>query len=131
MRLGMDGQCWEHSTYGNKEFRSTRISFAFGSRSTAVGDGEYVSTLNMPELRDRLQGVDCNDKGPPGLAKLCDRIGEDRNVTDMLPGLQHHSCSTGAQSDFRFLARTTKSFHRKLFFIGCSIPVWLPRPPQV
>ncbi|KAF3558684.1 hypothetical protein F2Q69_00011740 [Brassica cretica] len=96
MRLGMDGQCWEHSTYGNKEFHSTRISFAFGSRSTAVGDGEYASTLNMPELRDRLQGADCDDKGPPGLAKLCDRIGEDRDVTDMLPGFQHHSCSTDA-----------------------------------
>ncbi|KAF3523984.1 hypothetical protein F2Q69_00049496 [Brassica cretica] len=55
MRLGMDGQCWEHLTYGNKEFHSTRISLAFGSRSTAVGDGEYASTLNMSELRDRLQ----------------------------------------------------------------------------
>uniref|UniRef100_A0A0D3E6J6 Uncharacterized protein n=1 Tax=Brassica oleracea var. oleracea TaxID=109376 RepID=A0A0D3E6J6_BRAOL len=97
MRLGMDGQCWEHSTYGNKEFHSTRISLAFGSRSTAVGNREYAATLNMSELRDRLQGADCNDKGPTGVAKLCDRIGEDRDVTDMLPGLQHHSCFTGAQ----------------------------------
>ena len=30
-----------------------------------------------------------------------------------------------------FLAKTTRSFHRELHFIGCSIPVWLPRPPQV
>uniref|UniRef100_A0A0D3DAB1 RNase H type-1 domain-containing protein n=1 Tax=Brassica oleracea var. oleracea TaxID=109376 RepID=A0A0D3DAB1_BRAOL len=30
-----------------------------------------------------------------------------------------------------FLAKTARSFHRKLFFIGCSIPVWLPRSPQV
>ncbi|KAL0898854.1 hypothetical protein Bca101_082815 [Brassica carinata] len=29
------------------------------------------------------------------------------------------------------LARTARSFHRALFFIGCSIPVWLPRPPLV
>ncbi|KAF2584749.1 hypothetical protein F2Q70_00035604 [Brassica cretica] len=96
MRMGMDGQCWEHSTYGNKKFHSTRISLAFRSRSTAMGDGEYASTLNMSKLQDRLQGADCNDKGPSGLAKLCDGIGEDRDVTDMLPGLQHHSCSTGA-----------------------------------
>ncbi|KAF3606503.1 hypothetical protein DY000_02049953 [Brassica cretica] len=30
-----------------------------------------------------------------------------------------------------FLARTARSFHRELHFVGCSIPVWLPRPPQV
>ncbi|KAF3584954.1 hypothetical protein F2Q69_00030161 [Brassica cretica] len=29
------------------------------------------------------------------------------------------------------LARTARSFHRELYFIGCSIPVWLLRPPQV
>lgn len=29
------------------------------------------------------------------------------------------------------LARTARSFHRHLYFIGCSIPVWLQRPPQV
>ena len=29
-----------------------------------------------------------------------------------------------------FLAKTARSFHRKLHFVGCSIPVWLPRPPQ-
>ena len=30
-----------------------------------------------------------------------------------------------------FLVRTARSFHRELFFIGCSIPVWLPKPSQV
>ncbi|KAF3539118.1 hypothetical protein F2Q69_00022918 [Brassica cretica] len=30
-----------------------------------------------------------------------------------------------------YLAKTARSFHRELHFIGCSIPVWLPRPPQV
>ena len=30
-----------------------------------------------------------------------------------------------------FLAKTARSFHRELHFIGFSIPVWLPRPPQV
>ena len=30
-----------------------------------------------------------------------------------------------------FLGKTAKTFHRKLFFIGCSIPIWLSRPPQV
>ncbi|KAF3519248.1 hypothetical protein DY000_02062928 [Brassica cretica] len=30
-----------------------------------------------------------------------------------------------------FLAKTARSFHRELHFVGCSIPIWLPRPPQV
>ena len=30
-----------------------------------------------------------------------------------------------------FLAKTDRSFHRELHFSGCSISVWLPRPPQV
>ncbi|CAN6974642.1 unnamed protein product [Brassica rapa subsp. trilocularis] len=30
-----------------------------------------------------------------------------------------------------FLAKTSRTFRWELFFIGCSIPVWLPRPPQV
>ncbi|KAG5382094.1 hypothetical protein IGI04_033564 [Brassica rapa subsp. trilocularis] len=29
------------------------------------------------------------------------------------------------------LAKSARSFHRSLCFIGCSIPVWLLRPPQV
>ena len=30
-----------------------------------------------------------------------------------------------------FLAKTARTFYRELHFIGCSIPIWLPRPPQV
>ena len=30
-----------------------------------------------------------------------------------------------------FLAKTARSFHRELHFIGCSILFWLPMPPQV
>ncbi|KAF3541648.1 hypothetical protein F2Q69_00021162 [Brassica cretica] len=29
-----------------------------------------------------------------------------------------------------FLAKTARTFCMELLFIGCSIPVWLPRPPQ-
>ncbi|WZZ71636.1 hypothetical protein YC2023_083006 [Brassica napus] len=32
---------------------------------------------------------------------------------------------------YDFLAKTTRSFHRELYFIGCYIPIWLPRPPQI
>ena len=81
---GLDGQWRELSTYGDIKFHSTRISLAFGSRSTSVGNGEYASTLNMPELWDKLQGADCDDKGTQCFAKICDEIREDRDATDML-----------------------------------------------
>lgn len=29
-----------------------------------------------------------------------------------------------------YLAKIARSFHRELYYIGCSIPVWFPRPPQ-
>ena len=60
-----------------KELHSARISFAFGSRSTAVGNREHASIFNMPELWNRLQGADCNDKGTSCLAKLSDGVGKD------------------------------------------------------
>ena len=27
------------------------------------------------------------------------------------------------------LAKIARSFHRDLYYIGCSIPIWFPRPP--
>ena len=65
-----------------------------------MGDGEYASTLAVPELWNRLQRADHNDKGTSRVAKLRDRIGEDRDAADLLPGLQNHSCATSAQPVF-------------------------------
>ena len=45
---------WKGLTYGGTKPLSTWITVAFRSRSTAIGDGEYASTFNMPELWDRL-----------------------------------------------------------------------------
>ncbi|KAF2532343.1 hypothetical protein F2Q70_00031379 [Brassica cretica] len=73
---------------------------AFGGRSTAMGYEEYASTLAMPELWNRLQGADCNDKGTLEVAKLRNRIGENRDVADLFPGLQNHPCVTRAQPFF-------------------------------
>ncbi|KAF3588017.1 hypothetical protein F2Q69_00028127 [Brassica cretica] len=65
-----------------------------------MGNGEYASTLAMPELWNILQGADCNDKGTPRVAKLRDRIGEDRDAADLLPGLQNNPCATSTQPVF-------------------------------
>ena len=75
--MGLDEQWWEHSTYGGKELHSARITFAFGSKSTAVGNGEHASTFDMPELWDGLQVADYNDNRTSCLAKLCDGVGKD------------------------------------------------------
>ncbi|KAF3560395.1 hypothetical protein F2Q69_00015177 [Brassica cretica] len=85
--MSLEGQWRKHSIVGDTKFQSTRISFAFGSRNSAVGNGEHASTFNLSELWDRLQGADSNDKGTPCLAKLCDGIGKDRDAADMLPGV--------------------------------------------
>ena len=65
---GLDGQWRKHSTDGDKKFHSTRVSFAFGSRSSTMGNGEHALTLKLPELWDKLQGADSNDKGSSCLA---------------------------------------------------------------
>ncbi|KAF3489719.1 hypothetical protein F2Q69_00052809 [Brassica cretica] len=62
---------------GGKELHSARITFAFRSKSTAVGNGEHASTFDMPELWDGLQVADYNDKGTSCLAKLCDGVEKD------------------------------------------------------
>ena len=54
-----------------------------------------------------------------------------RDSQDLFPDftIAHIQRAQNQISDF--LAMTVRSFHRFLYFIGCSIPVWLPGPPQV
>ena len=75
--MGVDGQWWEHPTYGGKESHAARVTPAYRIGSTAVGNGEHAPTFDMPELWNGLQGDDCNAKRAPGLAKLCDEAGKD------------------------------------------------------
>ncbi|KAF3552082.1 hypothetical protein DY000_02002842 [Brassica cretica] len=81
-------------------------------------------------------GADCNDlitmiKEPhawPSFATKLERI-ETRQICFpdfkiiYIPLAQNHISDS--------LARTVRSFYRELCLVGCSIPVWLPRPPQV
>ena len=62
-----------------------------------------MENMLQSKLWNGLQGFDCNDQRVSCLAKLCDRIGEDRDFEDMLPGFQDYSYSTSADSNFRFL----------------------------
>ena len=63
-----------------------RESIPFRSRGAKIGNGEHASTFIMPELRNELQGSDRNDNGTTSLAKVCDGIGDNKDVPVMLPG---------------------------------------------
>ena len=69
-----------------------------------MGDGEHGSVFNMSELWNGLQRFDRHDKGASCLAKVCNRIEEDSDSEDMLSGLQNHSYSSSAKSDFGFFS---------------------------
>ena len=71
-------------------------------------------------------GMDCKTTS---LAKLRNEIRGDSDSSD--PDFKI-SYTPRAQSGIPdSLDRTARSFHRELSFIGCSIPIWLPRKFQV
>ncbi|KAF2596974.1 hypothetical protein F2Q68_00010077 [Brassica cretica] len=74
-----------------------------------MGDGEHASVFDMSELWNRLQRFDHHDKGASCLAKFCNIFVEDSDSEDMLPGFQNQISDS--------LARTARSFHRKLCFV--------------
>ena len=79
-------------------------------------------------------GTDCKDliamiKEPhawPSFATKFERI-ETLQICFSDFSITHVPRARNQISDF--LAKTARSFHRELLFIGCSIPVWLLRPP--
>ena len=119
----------EDSTYGDTELYSKRVCLTFRDGSTELGDGEYAPAFDLSKFWNGLQGFDCNDQRALCLAELCDKIGEDRDSQDKLPEITHIPRAQNQTSDF--LARTVRFFHKVLYFIGCSISVWLPKPLQV
>ncbi|KAF3604286.1 hypothetical protein F2Q69_00036640 [Brassica cretica] len=102
--MDLDRQLGKCSTYGDIKLYSAIVCPAFRSGSTEMGNGEHASALDMSELRNVLQGFDRHDKGVPSLAKLCNRIGDNRDPLDMLPELQDYSYSTSAKSDFKLFS---------------------------
>lgn len=52
-----------------------------------MGYGKHVPTFDMPELYDRLEGPDCNDKGTPSLSKFCNKIGGETKSLAMFFGI--------------------------------------------
>ena len=100
MQLFLEGYLGKDSTYEGMEI--TQHSFSFGSGSTVVGYGEHASTLVMLEIRNGLQGTDCNDKGASRLAKLCNRIGAIKMLMICFPDfkISHIPRAQNGISDF-------------------------------
>ena len=96
-----------------------------------MGDGEYASTLTMPEFWNRLQGADCNDKGTQKWPSFATELEKIETLQINFPDFEITHVPRVRNQFPDFLAKTARTFRRELLFIGCSIPVWLPRPPQV
>ncbi|KAF3534184.1 hypothetical protein DY000_02038812 [Brassica cretica] len=78
-------------------------------------------------------GTDCKDliatiKEPHAWPSFATELERMETLQICLPdfSITHVPRARNQISDF--LAKTARSFHRELFFIGCSISVWLPRP---
>ena len=54
MRMSLNGQLVEDSTFGDSELKKTGGCFACKSGKTAMGYGENASKFDMPKLWNRL-----------------------------------------------------------------------------
>ncbi|KAF3496278.1 hypothetical protein DY000_02053416 [Brassica cretica] len=79
-------------------------------------------------------GTDCKDliamiKEPHAWPSFTTKLERIETLQICFPdfSITHVPIARNQISDF--LAKTARSFHRELFFIGCSIPFWLRKPP--
>ncbi|KAF2579351.1 hypothetical protein F2Q68_00002192 [Brassica cretica] len=77
-----------------------------------MGNGVYA--FDMSAIWDRLQGLDRNDIVASCLAKLCNRIGKDRDSSDMISRLHDLSHPRAQNGISDSLVRTVKSLHREI-----------------
>ena len=81
-------------------------------------------------------GIDCKEliemiKEPHALPSFATELERIETLLVCFPDFNIIHVPRARNQISDFLAKTARSFHRELHFIGCSIPVWLPRPPQV
>ena len=131
MWMGLHGQLWEDPTYGDTKYYSTRISFACVSRSTAMAMENMLQHSTCQSF-----GTDCKEliamiKEPHAWPSFVTELKRIETLQICFPNFKISFVPRAQNHISDFLAKTARSFHRELYFIGCSIPVWLPRPPQV
>ena len=62
-----------------------------------MGNAEYATALDMSEIWDGLQGLDCNDSGSTSVAKFLHRARSHSNSIDVFSGLQNQLVPNGAK----------------------------------
>ncbi|KAF3543455.1 hypothetical protein DY000_02002891 [Brassica cretica] len=96
---------WKNLTYGDAEFKKAKYCFTAGCGSTAMNNGEYAITFVLN--------------------------GGEQDATYMYFELQDISYPERKNGTSDSLAKTARSFHKELCYIGCYILIWLPRPSHM
>ena len=95
-----------------------------------MGDGVDASDIDMSGFCHRLQGSSLDDARPRSMTNFFTQLKELMELKSrftefsivFIPPSENVSCDS--------LAKIARSFHRDLYYIGCSVPIWFPRPPQ-
>ena len=129
--MGIDGQCCELSTYGDKKI--PRRESALHSEVEAL---RWAMENMLQHSTCQRFGTDCKEliamiKDPQAWPNFATELERIETLQICFPDFKITHVPRARNQTSDFLAKTARSFHRELHFIGCSIPVWLPRPPQV
>ena len=112
--------------YGDTEHKEARDGTTLGIGSTKMGNGEICySILTARDCKDQIAMV--ND--PQAWPNFSTELEVIQILKMCFPEISYFPRMHNKIADS--LVRNALSFHRSLCFIGCSIPVWLSRPPQV
>ena len=127
--MSLEGYNGEDTTHGIKELAEEGDIVTLRTGSATVGNGSMIQHSTCQRF-----GTDCKD-----LIVMLEQPQDWPNFSTELEIIQTLRLCF---SDFKIsyfprmqneivdsLAKNARSFHRSLCFIGCSIPVWLPRPP--
>ena len=129
--MSLEGQHGKDPTYGDTELKKAGNIITLGTGSVEMDDAEHASAFNLQSF-----GTDCKDliamiKVPQAWPNFSTELEviqiimmcySDFKIT-YVPRMQNEIADS--------LVRNARSFYRSLCFIGCSIPIWLPRPPHV
>ena len=129
--MGLEGYNGEDSTHGVKELEEVGDSFTLRTGSVTMGMESMIQHSTCQRF-----GTDYKD--------LIAMMEEPQAWPNFSTELEIIQTLRLCFSDFKIsyvprtqneiadsLARNAHSFHRSLCLNSCSIPVWLPRPPQV
>ena len=118
------------TTIGSKEPTPTNLTIAFRTGGFILGDGVFAPSIDMSIFWNRLQGLNFDDQRPRSMAELSTELEEFMKLKIRFTkfSLVFVPRSENVSSDS--LAKIARSFHRELYYIGCPVPVWFPRPPQ-